>query len=176
MGKWGFFLKLFLREREWCHPACLPSPTPRGITHTQDRQPSASTLHGPGRAHYTAVCCYNAPINFPFDILRAIYKSCRLSFVPSLMLGNSASAWRARLTIIPQPSKQASFPALLGSARRHVGQTVNCVTGCIPLLGGKGKVAEIMAWADGARAKSTPLCGSGHLWGCRKPTAFMSRI
>jgi hypothetical protein len=45
-------------------------------------------------AHYTAVCCCNAPINFPFDILRAIYKSCRLSFVPPLMLGNNASALR----------------------------------------------------------------------------------
>lgn len=41
-----------------------------------------------------SICCCNAPINFPFDILRAIYKSCRLSFVPSLMLGNKAAASR----------------------------------------------------------------------------------
>lgn len=42
-------------------------------------------------SHYPAVCRCNAPINFPFDILRAIYKSCCLSFVPSLMLGNNAA-------------------------------------------------------------------------------------
>lgn len=143
---------------------CLPpiAHSQGHLTHTQDGQPSPSTPHGSGRAHYTAVCCYNAPINFPFDILRAIYKSCRLSFVPSLMLGNSASAWRARLPIIPQPSKQASFPALLGPARQHVEQTANSAPGCILLLGGKGKVAEITARADRARAKSTGIipCGA----------------
>ena len=73
------------------------------------------------------------------------------------MLGNSASAWRARLPIIPQPSKQAPFPALLGSARQHVGQTANSAPGCILLLGGKGNVAEIAARADRARAKSAGI-------------------
>lgn len=105
----------FLFETSCERGSCVTLPATRrplpGASHTQDGQPSPSTPHGSGRAHYTAVCCYNAPINFPFDILRAIYKSCRLSFVPSLMLGNSASAWRARLPIIPQPSKQASSPA-----------------------------------------------------------------
>lgn len=61
--------------------------------HIQPRQPSptASSLSYMC-SHYPAVCCCNAPINFPLDILRAIYKSCRLSFVTSLMLGNNAAA------------------------------------------------------------------------------------
>lgn len=59
----------------------------------QPRQPSpTASSFSYMCSHYPAVCCCNAPINFPLDILRAIYKSCRLSFVTSLMLGNNAAA------------------------------------------------------------------------------------
>lgn len=63
----------------------------RGVIRIQPRQPSPTASFSYMCSHYPAVCCCNAPINFPFDILRAIYKSCRLSFVPSLMLGNNAA-------------------------------------------------------------------------------------
>lgn len=60
--------------------------------HNQPGQPSPTASSFGGMcSHYPAVCCYNAPINFPLDILRAIYKSCRLSFVTSLMLANNAA-------------------------------------------------------------------------------------
>lgn len=60
--------------------------------HIHPRQPWPTASFSYMCSHYPAVCCCNAPINFPFDILRAIYKSCHLSFVPSLMLGNNAVA------------------------------------------------------------------------------------
>lgn len=64
--------------------------------------------------HYTAVWCYNAPINFPFDILRAIYKSHRPSRVPLLM-----------------PSKTVARQAVFGDPpNKPVSQL--CPTGCAP--------------------------------------------
>lgn len=69
-----------------CWDLCGPR-----VIRIQPREPLPTASFGYMCSHYPAVCCCNAPINFPFDILRAIYKSCRLSFVPSLMLGNNAA-------------------------------------------------------------------------------------
>lgn len=86
-----------------------------GAIHIQHRRPSPITSFTYMCAHYTAVCCYNAPINFPFDILRAIYKSCCLSFVPSLMLGNNTPASCLRLTLSHNQVNKHPFLSLLGS-------------------------------------------------------------
>lgn len=69
-----------------CWALCGP-----GVIHMQPGQPLPTDSFCSMCSHYPAVCCCNAPINFPFDILRAIYKSCRLSLVPSLMPGNKAA-------------------------------------------------------------------------------------
>lgn len=107
---WGFFclflvLTLFSWERRLLPVVIailrhhLPTGTsrPHGLRlpcaiHIQHGQPRPIAALRYTCTHYSAVCCYNAPINFPFDILRAIYKSCRLSSEPSLMLGNNAAA------------------------------------------------------------------------------------
>lgn len=85
-------------------PACCP-----GAIHIEQGQWYPITSCGYICPHYTTVCCYNAPINFPFDILRAIYKSSKPSCVPSLMLSKAVVCWVALF----RTTKQAHFPALL---------------------------------------------------------------
>lgn len=100
-------------------------------------------------AHYTAVCCYNAPINFPFDILRAIYKSRRLSFVPSWMPGQNTSVLCLCFRLSDNRINKCSFPP----ARFAVPASRTNWQRRIPISGGKGNVASIMAWDAQQREK-----------------------
>lgn len=85
----GIIRFLFSRLKLFLGRSCgLPDPGAIPIEHGQ---PLPFTSFSCMCTHYTAVCCCNAPINFPFDILRAIYKSRHLSFVPALLLGNNAA-------------------------------------------------------------------------------------
>lgn len=98
----------------------MPDP---GACHGQHGQPSPITWFSCRCTHYTAVCSCNAPINFPFDILRAIYKSCHLSFVPSLMLGNNAAAMHSWLSL--SHSRANIICSLLDSACLKVERSTN---------------------------------------------------
>lgn len=118
----------------------LPSPTPRSPGPVPRRRGRPwPPVHSVMCARYTAVCCYNAPINVPFDILRAIYKSCRLSFGPSLMLSRNALASRSRLRLLDNPVNKHPFSPCWVQRAGKQKELQFFLQRCIIILGRKSK-------------------------------------